>query len=219
MTDPKPARSPASRLGIAIAGLAVIIAVAGIYVMQGGSGNGGADGQCQAAADIAKNVKPLITGEVAALVNYDPKLPVGDLTFNDGDGKALHLKDFAGRVVLLNLWATWCAPCREEMPALDRLQKALGGPEFEVVTVNIDTRNPDRPKAFLKDIKVANLAYYADPTMNIFTTLKRNGRAIGMPTTMLVDRSSCEIATMNGPAEWDSEDAMKLIKAAIKAKG
>ena len=125
------------------------------------------------------------------------------------------LADWRGRSVLLNLWATWCVPCRREMPALDALQAKLGGSDFEVVAVNIDTRDPQKPRAFLKDVGITHLAYYADQSARVFEDLKTAGKAFGMPTTVMVDRSGCEIGTMAGPAEWASEDGVKLVRAAI----
>jgi hypothetical protein len=101
------------------------------------------------------------------------------------------------------------------MPALDRLQGELGGRDFEVVAVNIDTRNLDKPKTWLKEAGVARLAYYADPEAKVFQDLKRVGKAVGMPTTLLVDPDGCELALINGPAEWASEDALKLVRAAL----
>jgi hypothetical protein len=101
------------------------------------------------------------------------------------------------------------------MPALDRLQAALGGLDFEVVAVNIDTRNVDKPKAWLKEAGVGRLAYYSDPEAKVFHDLRRVGKAVGMPTTLLVDPEGCELALINGPAEWASEDALKLVRAAL----
>ncbi len=115
--------------------------------------------------------------------------------------------------MLFNLWATWCVPCRKEMPALDALQAKLGGPAFEVVAVNIDTRDPDKPHAWLKEVGIDRLAYYADPSAKVFQDLKVAGKAFGMPTTLLVDAAGCEIGTLAGPAEWASEDAIKLVIA------
>jgi thiol-disulfide isomerase/thioredoxin len=140
---------------------------------------------------------------------------VPDLTFLDPGGKPITLADLRGRTLLLNLWATWCVPCRTEMPTLDALQAKLGGPDFAVVAVNIDTRDPSKPKQFLKEIGVQKLAYYADPTAKSFQDLKAVGRAFGMPTTLLIDRQGCEIGTIAGPAEWASDDAVKLIEAAL----
>jgi thiol-disulfide isomerase/thioredoxin len=197
------------------AGLAAVAVVAGIYVMSGAPGNAPDAGSCQLASKTAERIDPLLTGQVAAMISNRQKIDVNGLTFSDDGGAEKTLKDYTGRVVLLNLWATWCAPCREEMPALDRLQAKLGGPDFEVVAINIDTRNPDRPKKFLNEVKIEHLAYYADPTMKVFNDLKSQARAVGLPTTMLVGRDGCEIATMKGPAVWDSDDAIKLIAATI----
>ncbi len=171
---------------------------------------------CRPAVELAKKLAPLAHGEVAAVKVAVSALKLPDLAFQDAAGKPLTLEHWRGRTVLLNLWATWCVPCRKEMPALDALQQRLGGPDFEVVAINIDTRDPDKPKAFLKELGVSKLTYYADPNAKTFQDLKAVGRAFGMPTTLLVDRQGCELGTIAGPAEWASEDAVKLIQAAIK---
>jgi len=138
------------------------------------------------------------------------------LAFQDAEGRSKTLSDWHGRTVLLNLWATWCVPCRKEMPALDALQEKLGGPNFEIVAVNIDTRDPEKPKAWLKEVGVSKLAYYTDPSAKVFQDLKVAGKAVGMPTTLLIDAAGCELGTIAGPAEWASDDAIKLITAALK---
>jgi hypothetical protein len=102
------------------------------------------------------------------------------------------------------------------MPALDQLQATLGSPQFEVVSINIDTRDADKPRAWLKEVGVTRLGYYADSSAKVFQDLKLVGRAIGMPTTVLVNPQGCEIGTIAGPAEWASEDALKLVRAALK---
>jgi thiol-disulfide isomerase/thioredoxin len=170
---------------------------------------------CRPAAALAQTLQPLARGEVAALNPAKSPVRVADLAFQDASGKERKLSDWQGKTVLLNLWATWCVPCKKEMPALDELQKKLGGPDFEVVAVNIDTRDPQKPKAWLKDTGIASLAFYADPTARIFQDLKEKGRAFGMPTTLLVDRNGCEVATLAGPAEWASGDAIKFIEKAL----
>jgi thiol-disulfide isomerase/thioredoxin len=139
-----------------------------------------------------------------------------DLTFEDADGKPRKLSDWRGKTVLLNLWATWCVPCRKEMPALDNLQAKLGGNDFEVVAVNIDTRDPEKPKNFLKESNLTRLGYFADQKAKVFQDLKAISKALGMPTSILIDAKGCEIATIAGPAEWASDDAIKLIKAAVQ---
>ncbi len=144
--------------------------------------------------------------------------PLTGLAFKGPDGADLSLADFSGKTVLLNLWATWCAPCREEMPALDALQKSKGGDDFEVVAVNIDRGAEDKPKKFLKDIKIGSLAFYRDDTMGIFNDLKRRALAVGLPVTILIDDEGCMLANMNGPADWASEDAFRLIDVALKGE-
>ena len=154
-------------------------------------------------------------GEVAALTVAQKPFQVPDVTFKDASGHDRKLGDWRGRTVLLNLWATWCVPCRKEMPALDALQSDLGGPNFEVVAVNIDTRDPEKPLKFLKDVGITHLAYYSDDSAHVYEDLKTAGKAFGMPTTVLVDRSGCEIGNMAGPAEWSSADGVKLVSAAV----
>ena len=164
----------------------------------------------------AKKIAPLAQGEGAAVTMASTPLRLPDLAFEDADGKPKKLSDWRGKTVLLNLWATWCVPCRKEMPALDELQGKLGSKDFEVVAVNIDTRDPEKPKNFLKEAKLTRLGYFADQKAKVFQDLKAVGRALGMPTSVLVDAKGCEIGTIAGPAEWASEDAIKLIKAAMK---
>ena len=143
-------------------------------------------------------------------------LRLPDLAFEDADGNQKKLSDWRGRTVLVNLWATWCVPCRKEMPALENLQTKLGGPKFEVVAINIDTRDSEKWKNFLKDAHLTRIGNFNDQKAKVFQDLKSIGRALGMPTSVLVDGQGCEIATIAGPAEWASDDALKLIKAAVK---
>jgi thiol-disulfide isomerase/thioredoxin len=135
-----------------------------------------------------------------------------DVKFVDRDGRERVLADFTGKVVLLNLWATWCAPCRKEMPALDQLQKDLGSTTFEVVAVNVDRLGVGGARKFLEQLKLENLSLYADPSARMVVDLK----AIGLPTTLLVDKEGREIGRFIGPAAWDSADAKHLIKAQIQ---
>jgi thiol-disulfide isomerase/thioredoxin len=196
-----------------IAGLAVgLAAVYGIGALQ----RNAADAACAPAVELAQRLAPLARGEVAAFAVTDRSLRLADLAFRDASGTQRHLADWRGRTVLLNLWATWCVPCRKEMPALDSLEGKLGGPAFEVVAVNIDTRDAEKPRAWLKEVSIGRLGYYADTSAKVFQDLKITGRAAGMPTTVLVDPAGCEIGTMSGPAEWASEDAVRLVTAALK---
>jgi thiol-disulfide isomerase/thioredoxin len=172
---------------------------------------------CEPAVKIGQRIAPLAQGELAALTMARTPFRVPNIAFKDADGHERKLADWHGRTVLLNLWATWCVPCRREMPALDKLEGELGGADFEVVAVNIDTRDRHKPLAFLKEIGVTHLAYYSDESAKVFQSLKLAGKAFGMPTTLLVGRSGCEIGEMAGPAEWSSPAGVKLVSAAIGA--
>lgn len=206
-------------LVILLGGLAGVAAgMAGIYGIDAVMRNaavGNVPQACKPAAALAQTLMPLARGEVAALGPAKSPIPVGMLAFQDGEGAPRKLSDWNGKTVLLNLWATWCVPCKKEMPALDELQRKLGGADFEVVAVNIDTRDPQKPKTWLKEAGISALSFYADPSARIFQELKEKGRAFGMPTTLLVDKNGCEVATLAGPAEWASDDAVRFIEKAL----
>jgi thiol-disulfide isomerase/thioredoxin len=225
MTSDQPSLSPQprpvvpQRLVMAVAAVLVgsVVGLAGVYGIGGLSRNAG-DPSCRAAIELAKGLTPLVRGEVAALNPASSGLRIPDLTFQDASGSTRKLSEWRGKVVLLNLWATWCVPCRREMPALDALQAKLGNPKFEVVAVNIDTRDVDKPKSWLKTAGVTTLTYFSDEKARVFQELKAIGRAIGMPTSVLIDANGCEIGTMAGPAEWASDDGVALIKAALEGE-
>jgi len=202
------------------AGLAAIAGFATVYVSLAPSDNGrsgepvaqnrpGGEG-----AAASSPLKGLNKGAMAPLVIRPEPFDLAQFTFADGDGAERSLKDFAGKIVLLNLWATWCVPCREEMPALDALEAELGGQDFAVVAVNIDKGGPEKAAKFLKETGAAQLPLYTDPTGKLFATVK----AVGMPTTLIVDRDGKEIARLVGPADWASPEAVAVIKAAITAQ-
>ena len=219
MTDRRDEERPAARIRpLTLSALAAVAAaaagLAAVYGM-GGFGRNDADAACRPAVETARRIAPLARGEVAAVAVAREPRRVPDLAFLDGSGDRKTLGEWRGRAVLLNLWATWCVPCRKEMPALDGLQARLGSPRFQVVAINIDTRDPDKPKAWLREAHVDHLAYYADPSAKVFQDLKAVGWAFGMPTTLLVDPQGCELGVLAGPAEWTSEDALKLVTAAI----
>jgi thiol-disulfide isomerase/thioredoxin len=212
--------APRKRLALILAGCAAgaVVGFAGVYGIATLTRNAGGDAACRPAVELASKLAPLAHGEVAAVNVAKQPLKLPDLAFHDASGQPVTLARWRGRTVLLNLWATWCVPCRKEMPALDALEQRLGGPGFEVVAINIDTRDAEKPKAWLKEVGVEKLAYYADPSAKVFQDLKEIGRAFGMPTTLLVDKQGCEIGSVAGPAEWASDDAIKLIQAALGPK-
>jgi thiol-disulfide isomerase/thioredoxin len=160
----------------------------------------------------AASANPLATGEMAKFVFAKTPEPVTPIAFLDSTGMSRTLADWKGRVVLLNLWATWCGPCRKEMPSLDKLQAELGSDKFEVVALSVDRTGLDGAKKFLDSIKIEKLALYADPTAKNAVEL----RAPGLPATILIDTEGREVGRLLGPAEWESADAKALIKAHMK---
>lgn len=210
-----------------LAALAGVIAgIGAVYLIERPSGNAvasnvsaqsdQASAQCALKADSLKALDAAATGGVAAMRAAEKPMSVAHIAFTGSDGKQMTLGDYKGKTLLVNLWATWCAPCREEMPELDNLQTAKGGSDFDVVAINIDTGSDEKPKKFLEEIGIKSLSLNRDPTMSSFNELKRSGLAFGLPVTLLVDKEGCQIASMNGPAPWDGPDAIKLIEAAQK---
>ena len=144
-------------------------------------------------------------------VMHDAPKPVAAINFDDAQGRSRSLAEFKGKVVLLNIWATWCGPCRKEMPALDRLQAALGGPEFEVVALSIDRGGTDAVRKFFADIGIRTLAMYLDSSGQALRTLS----ALGLPTTLLIDREGREIGRLIGPAEWDAPEMVEFVQCVV----
>ncbi|MEM5470479.1 TlpA disulfide reductase family protein [Hoeflea sp. AS60] len=220
MSQSRKSLSIGATVAIAIA-LGAVVGAAGIYWKASPSGNApateslaSADGAaCMVDPEMLAKLKPLAKGEVAAMAVREEPVALPDLSFVSEQGDALTLADFAGQAMLVNLWATWCAPCREEMPALAELQSELGDDEFKVLTINIDTGDAAKPKAFLDEIGVANLGLYRDASMGVFNTLKKEGLAFGLPVTLMVGKDGCMLGAMNGPAEWASKDAKALVGA------
>ncbi len=217
----KHTKSPAMYVTAAVA--AAIAGFATVYWSFGPSDNGsgpdsGPKTQKSSESGVAEIVpgSPLVglnEGAMALFVIKPKPLDLPDFTFEDADGATKSLADFKGKVVLLNIWATWCVPCREEMPQLNALEAELGGEDFQVVAINIDRGGPDKAVKFLDETKATDLALYTDPTGKLFSTLK----AVGMPTTLLISRDGKEMGRLAGPADWASPDAKRLIQAAISA--
>lgn len=201
------------KIGLAL-GVVAALGLAGIaafYSVRDDAGNG----SCSAARTAAARMQPLVRGEVAAVELRASPLPAPALAFTGPDGQPTTLAALKGKTLLVNLWATWCAPCLKEMPSLDALQKEMGGPDFAVVAINIDTRNLDRPKAWLADNRITTLPFYADPQAATFQVLRAAHKVEGMPVSLIVDKAGCELGIIQGPADWASADAKALMKAAI----
>lgn len=218
MTAKKPFGLPSMKLVVLAAVAGIIAGAAAVYVKEAGYGNGvgetaSAD-QCKTAKDRAAALTPFTKGQVAAMSAAPTPISLKDVSFKGAEGQPLSIGSFAGKTLLLNVWATWCVPCREEMPALNALEKSVGSDKFEVVAINIDTGDEEKTKAFRTEYAIDKLGYYRDNTMGVFNVLKKQGLAFGLPVTLLIDDKGCLISAMNGPAAWDSEDAKNLVKAA-----
>lgn len=216
MTNDTGRGSAASRLGLTGAALAAAaIGFAAVYVTQGGPDNdkvASAGGSAPATEAVAEAGRKSEGSELVAFVRKNPPVDMAEISFEDEAGAKKSLADFKGKAILLNLWATWCVPCRHEMPSLDRLQKDMGSDQFEVVALSLDRAGRDAARKFFDEIKVQNLKLYIDQTMKAGTGL----RAVGMPTTILIGKDGKELGRLPGPAEWDSEAAKKLVAEALK---
>ena len=147
-----------------------------------------------------------------ALSVFEPPRPLPEIRFQDDQGHDLTLADFRGRAVLLNLWATWCVPCRQEMPTLDRLEARLGGKDFLVIALSIDRKGVDAVRDFYREVGVEKLAIYLDPSGK-----GSRGLAIpGVPTTLLIDQEGREVARKMGAAEWDGPEMVSLIERTMR---
>ena len=209
---------------LATAAIAAAAGFAAVYVTVGRPDNAAPPMPVAAIAQVAAppasaqeppkgpGANPLSQGHMAAFVFRKQPEALPPIKFQDAEGKERTLADWHGKVVLLNLWATWCLPCRKEMPALDRLQWELGSDRFEVVALSVDRTGLAGARKFLDETKVEKLALYADGTARMANTL----RAAGLPATLLIDRDGREVGRLLGPAEWDGEDAKRLIRWALK---
>lgn len=182
----------------------IVIATALFFYQRNNASNGRPDGIVNVAMDIAVDIE----GQRFTRWHTPRELPL--FSFQDATGETLTLADFRGRVVLLNVWATWCPPCREEMPSLDRLNAKLGGPAFEVVALSID-RDPALVKPFYQEFGVQTLHGYFDSSSKVSSIL----RAPGVPITLLIDQEGREIGRALGPAAWDSPQVEALIENAL----
>ncbi len=219
--DPMPRDRRSLATALAAAAIAAIAGFASVYVTLGRPDNAprpAAEGpRPQGVPDTlpaGPGANPLSRGHMAAFVFKPVPEALPAIKFQGADGEERTLDRWRGKVVLLNLWATWCLPCRKEMPALDRLQGEMGSDTFEVVAVSVDRTGLAGARKFLDEAKVEKLALYADGTARLAGTL----RAAGLPATLLIDAEGREVGRLLGPAEWDSEDAKRLIRAVVSRK-
>ncbi len=185
---------------IAIAGVAlVVLGVAAVGVIR----------ELRSSGEVEKAPAATVTrGGALRVTRAEPPRPLPELRFVDGGGAQRSLADFRGRAILLNVWATWCVPCRKEMPALDRLQQTQGGPQFEVVALSIDREGVPAVKNFYDELELRALGIYVDTSGAALTKLG----AVGIPLTLLVDPSGRELWRVVGPVEWDSLEVLDRLR-------
>lgn len=193
---------------LALAAAFATIAFVGFITRQAMEGG---DSQPDGSADVSSQpASRIVELSGQKFEQWAQSRPLPDLVFSDPAGKPTSLGDFRGRLVLLNLWATWCPPCLEEMPALDRLNARLGGDKFVVVTLALDS--PVKAEAFLRRINATTLRGYNDSQGLALSTLG----ARTVPTTLLIDARGREIGRLSGAAAWDEKPALDLIQAFLK---
>jgi thiol-disulfide isomerase/thioredoxin len=215
--QPKPAGRTNTLMfaGLGVAGLGV--AIAAWMVM----GNAASATSCPVQAAAAQILDAAAVGELAAVNGTGEGRGYADMAFKDEAGKDMTLADFSGKALLVNFWASWCVPCREEMPALDAVATQYNSAKFEVVPINLDIGEGGLAKAqeFLDEGQFENLPLYADNTFAAFDRLKREAVAVGLPATLLLDPDGCELAVLQGPAEWHSKDGRAVVEALIGLRG
>jgi thiol-disulfide isomerase/thioredoxin len=214
MTDthaPRPGASSRVRLlvTLGVAGLAVAIA-AWVWL-----GNAGQAKECPVQAEAAAAIDAAAVGELAGLNGTGEGRGYASLAFKDAQGADLSIADFKGKALLVNFWASWCVPCREEMPALDALASKYNSDSFMVLPINLDIGENGTAKArkFLDDNQFATLPLYADNSFAAFDRLKQQAVAIGLPATLILDGNGCELAVLQGPAEWNTPDGEAVVQA------
>lgn len=170
---------------------------------------------CAPQSVAAQKIDAVAVGQLAALNGTGTGRSHAEMSFADEAGNPVTLKDFAGKALLVNFWASWCIPCRAEMPALERLAAAQNDDGFMVLPINLDLGEGGlaKARAFLNEGQWANLPLYADSTFESFKRLQTSAVAIGLPSTLLIDKNGCELAVLQGPAEWDSPDGINVIEA------
>lgn len=211
-TAPGTAKKRFPRLGLSLGLVAVALAIAVAIWVSNGSTQAK---ECPVNKDALAKINDAAFGELAALNVSTQERSYADMAFQDKDGNPKTIKDFAGKTLLVNFWASWCVPCREEMPALNALAEKYNDAGFEVLPINLDigTEGLGKAQKFLDEGKWAHLPLYADPSFKVFDRLKTQGVAFGLPATVLLDDKGCEMAVLQGPAHWDTPDGGNVVEA------
>lgn len=211
---PKSITPPLPRIALAIGGVAAALAIlAGVLVFNGTS----VAKECPVQAGKAAAIDAAAVGELAALLPTGEGRGYSTLKFQDAESRPTSIAAFAGKLLVVNFWASWCVPCRAEMPELDALAAKYNSDRFEVLPINLDIGESGLQKArdFLAEGNWPHLPLYADPSFAAFERLKTQAVAIGLPATLLLDENGCELAVLQGPAEWNSPDGHAVVEALL----
>jgi len=215
MTGSQPLPGSLKAIG-AIAGILACVVV--IYLVSGSNGNAPvkapvtAEVQAEATAGAVNKVgRELARGALSAFLVRGERPLAPELRFFDEQGNPRSLKEWQGQVVLVDFWASWCGPCRKEMPSLEALQRRFGSKDFEVVAISVDRGGVKVAQQFLEETQSRLLRLYVDPSAKAIEMLG----ALGLPVTVLIDREGREIGRLLGPADWSSPEALQLINVAI----
>jgi thiol-disulfide isomerase/thioredoxin len=216
MTDthaPRPGATRSVRLAIILGLAGLVVAIAAWVVL----GNAGQARECPVQEEAAQAIGDAAVGELAALNGTGEGRGYSTMAFKDAQGQSMTVADFKGKKLLVNFWASWCVPCREEMPALDALATQYNSEQFMVLPINLDigAGGLEKAQAFLDENKFSNLPLYADNTFAAFERLKQQAVAVGLPATLVLDENGCELAVLQGPAEWNSDDGRAVVEALL----
>lgn len=216
MTDthaPRPGATSRVRLAIILGLAGLALAIAAWFWL----GNASEAKECPVQAEAAALIDAAAKGELAALNGTGEGRGYATLAFKDASGKAMSIADFKGTALLVNFWASWCVPCREEMPALDALATKYNSDTFKVLPINLDIgqNGLGKAQAFLDENHFADLPLYADNTFAAFERLKQQAVAVGLPATLVLDKNGCELGVLQGPAHWDTPDGHAVVEALI----
>jgi thiol-disulfide isomerase/thioredoxin len=212
MTDEKPHGRPrlSPRRVLVLAALSAAVALILTLVLFNASTPQAND--CPAQPEKAAAVDSAATGELAALNGTGKGRNYATMVVTDSEGADLRISDFAGRKLLINFWASWCIPCRAEMPALDAIALKYNSDRFIVLPVNTGEAEPGKAEAFLAEGKWTHLPLYVDPDWAAYKRMQREAVTLGLPVTLLLDENGCEIAVLQGPAEWNTPDGHRVIE-------
>jgi thiol-disulfide isomerase/thioredoxin len=217
MTDEKPYGRPrlSPRRVLVLAALCAVLAL--ILTLWIGNASAPQATECPAQAEKALAVDAAATGELAALNGTGKGRGYASMAVTDAEGANLTIADFAGRKLLVNFWASWCIPCRAEMPALEAIASKYNSDAFLVLPVNTGEAEPEKGVAFLAEGNWAHLPLYVDPDWAAYKRMQREAVTVGLPVTLLLDEKGCEIAVLQGPAGWDTPDGERVIEAFLRS--